>query len=610
MRAMRAMRPLRPRPSGSARPAAFSTGHGGVRRVRPSPGARSALARGRRHAQAAGAQPWRAGAAFRPLSGGPDGTDGTDGTDGPEGAGGGAAAEALRALSEELQHVLVDGEDMDDMLARKLMTEHDVAWHHRLSTKEGRGKSAYVFGLDTLAQAKELVQVLRRRKGVRGVLLDASPVLERSLAYEAKVKSAYDDFEHEDDAFLSLLDELPISTAQGAAWQSPTMPPAFKPPALDEMDGSDSAYPPGMSEDDVRRSVAKANILRGFREQESARATADGDSVDPLQVAAYLRDLDEASGAGAKDADLAFLEGMAAAAGGDLDVDAHLAAAKAGAEAREERLATRIRREQKERLRRERIRSAKKKAKKGLVVGDRPASSEEYADAVIAMREKMLSRSLTGEEKQQVRWNAMDAAQRVEALKGRRSRHGHLDQEEQLAEMEREAVFGENEGPWVENLIHVDPVTKVVRGGSVMRFRALTVVGNLRGAVGFGVGKAENVEDAIGKSFRAAKKNLIVVDRYFDRALYHDLYGKHNGCSVFIYARPVGAELKAGRITEAILKSAGITDCTVRIEGRQNPYSVVLATFNALARHRGIAEVARGRGRRILTLYRKREVGI
>eukprot|EP00615_Pteridomonas_danica_P008349 CAMPEP_0114358844 /NCGR_PEP_ID=MMETSP0101-20121206/22570_1 /TAXON_ID=38822 ORGANISM="Pteridomonas danica, Strain PT" /NCGR_SAMPLE_ID=MMETSP0101 /ASSEMBLY_ACC=CAM_ASM_000211 /LENGTH=400 /DNA_ID=CAMNT_0001502087 /DNA_START=1 /DNA_END=1203 /DNA_ORIENTATION=+ len=155
-------------------------------------------------------------------------------------------------------------------------------------------------------------------------------------------------------------------------------------------------------------------------------------------------------------------------------------------------------------------------------------------------------------------------------------------------------------GNWIESIVAVDRVQKIIKGGSIMSYRVLVVVGNAKGAGGFGVGKAADPGTATTRAVREAKKNIIVVDRYKNTALVHSVEGSHNSCRVVLRAVPPGRGGKAGKVVSTILEQMGIADFTGKAHGRRQPAAVVRATFKALARHTSLADISRSRGRRIL----------
>ncbi|CAM9507386.1 unnamed protein product [Scytosiphon promiscuus] len=163
------------------------------------------------------------------------------------------------------------------------------------------------------------------------------------------------------------------------------------------------------------------------------------------------------------------------------------------------------------------------------------------------------------------------------------------------------------QGKWAEILIHTDRVTKTVKGGMEIQYRALVTVGNLHGVGGFAIGKADSPAVAVTEASRKAKllPNLVYVERYKQASLCQDLVGKHNGSKVYIWSRPPGSGMRAGKLSREILYNMGITDGACKMIGRRNKYSMIYAMFDALAKHRGIESIARGRGKRILSLQRE-----
>ncbi|CAB1116574.1 unnamed protein product [Ectocarpus sp. CCAP 1310/34] len=118
------------------------------------------------------------------------------------------------------------------------------------------------------------------------------------------------------------------------------------------------------------------------------------------------------------------------------------------------------------------------------------------------------------------------------------------------------------QGQWAEILVHTDRVTKTVKGGMEIQYRALVTVGNLHGVGGFAIGKADTPAVAITEASRKAKllHNLVYVERYKQASLCQDLVGKHNGSKVYIWSRPPGSGMRAGKLSRDILYNMGITD--------------------------------------------------
>jgi len=156
---------------------------------------------------------------------------------------------------------------------------------------------------------------------------------------------------------------------------------------------------------------------------------------------------------------------------------------------------------------------------------------------------------------------------------------------------------------WSGVIIHTDSVQKVMPKNRVASNRALVVIGNLRGAAGFGTFSAhDSINDAINGAFRDALNNLVFIDLYDNFGLAHDVHGKHNGCHAYIRATPRSRLMTASSLATSIFNRFGISSASCKLVGRRNPYSMVRAIFNALEKHENIDEFAKARGQRYLTL--------
>ena len=146
-----------------------------------------------------------------------------------------------------------------------------------------------------------------------------------------------------------------------------------------------------------------------------------------------------------------------------------------------------------------------------------------------------------------------------------------------------------------DNLVAVNRVTKVTKGGRTFSFSAIVVVGNENGIVGYGLGKAKEVSAAIAKAIDDAKKNLIRV-AVLKGTIPHSQEGRYSGARVMIKPAAPGTGVIAGGAMRAVLEAAGINNVLAKSQGSTNPHSVVKATFLALAELRDAYSVAQVRG--------------
>ena len=146
-----------------------------------------------------------------------------------------------------------------------------------------------------------------------------------------------------------------------------------------------------------------------------------------------------------------------------------------------------------------------------------------------------------------------------------------------------------------DRLVHINRVTKVTKGGRTFSFSAIVVVGDGKGIVGYGLGKASEVTAAIAKGVESAKKNLIKVPVY-KGTIPHEQFAKFGGAQVLIKPASHGTGVKSGGAMRSVLESVGVTDVLAKSKGSSNPHNLVKATFVALAELRDAAMVARNRG--------------
>mmetsp|Transcript_23251 Transcript_23251/g.34018 ORF Transcript_23251/g.34018 Transcript_23251/m.34018 type:complete len:362 (-) Transcript_23251:42-1127(-) len=165
-------------------------------------------------------------------------------------------------------------------------------------------------------------------------------------------------------------------------------------------------------------------------------------------------------------------------------------------------------------------------------------------------------------------------------------------------------------GPWSETIVRVDRVQKVQRGGTMVRYRALVVGGNLNGCAGFGVAKANAPNEATANASRIAKRNIFFIDRYNGTGLTTHLAGRQNSCKVMLRSVNPNRGLHGHPLVLEILKYFGITDCTAKSHGNRNVYNVVRATFKAIMTHESLEDIALKRGKRLLNLERAKRLKI
>ena len=146
-----------------------------------------------------------------------------------------------------------------------------------------------------------------------------------------------------------------------------------------------------------------------------------------------------------------------------------------------------------------------------------------------------------------------------------------------------------------DRLVAINRVTKVTKGGRAFSFAAIVVVGNENGVIGWGLGKANEVQAAIAKGVEAAKKNHIRVPVH-KGTIPHEQAAKFGGSRIYLRPASEGTGVKAGGAMRAVLESVGITDVLAKSKGSSNPHNLVKATIAALAELRSPAQVAQNRG--------------
>jgi small subunit ribosomal protein S5 len=157
----------------------------------------------------------------------------------------------------------------------------------------------------------------------------------------------------------------------------------------------------------------------------------------------------------------------------------------------------------------------------------------------------------------------------------------------------------------VEKLVHINRVSKTVKGGKRFGFAALVVVGDGAGRVGFGHGKAREVPEAISKATASAKKAMIRVALKDGRTLHHDGLGHFGAGRVTVRSAPAGTGIIAGGPMRAVFESLGVHDVVTKSVGTSNPYNMIRATFEALREQTSPRSVAQRRGKKIADLLRR-----
>ena len=161
----------------------------------------------------------------------------------------------------------------------------------------------------------------------------------------------------------------------------------------------------------------------------------------------------------------------------------------------------------------------------------------------------------------------------------------------------------ERESDVVEKLVHINRVAATVKGGRRFSFAALMVVGDQKGRVGFGHGKAREVPEAIRKATEEAKKTMVRVPLRESRTLHHDGAGRHGAGKVMLRAAPPGTGIIAGGPMRAVFEVVGITDIVAKSHGSTNPYNMVRATLDALSISTTPSQVAAKRGKSIEEIF-------
>jgi small subunit ribosomal protein S5 len=160
---------------------------------------------------------------------------------------------------------------------------------------------------------------------------------------------------------------------------------------------------------------------------------------------------------------------------------------------------------------------------------------------------------------------------------------------------------------FADRLVAINRVSKTVKGGKRFGFAALVVVGDQKGRVGFGKGKAKEVPEAIRKATEEAKRTMVRVPLREGRTLHHDIDGRHGAGKVSMRAAPQGTGIIAGGPCRAVFEMLGVQDVVAKSTGSQNPYNMIRATFDGLTATQSPRQVASRRGRKVTDILPARD---
>ncbi len=170
-----------------------------------------------------------------------------------------------------------------------------------------------------------------------------------------------------------------------------------------------------------------------------------------------------------------------------------------------------------------------------------------------------------------------------------------------MSSEQRQGNYGKD-STLTEKLVHINRVAKTVKGGKNFSFAALVVVGDAKGRVGYGQGKAREVPDAIRKATDSAKKNMVRVPMREGRCLHHDNFGRCKASTVVLRAATPGTGIIAGGALRCVFEALGIKDVVAKLNGSANPYNVVKACFDAFAKQQSPKSIAHKRDLKISDL--------
>jgi small subunit ribosomal protein S5 len=163
---------------------------------------------------------------------------------------------------------------------------------------------------------------------------------------------------------------------------------------------------------------------------------------------------------------------------------------------------------------------------------------------------------------------------------------------------------------FADRLVAINRVSKTVKGGKRFGFAALVVVGDQKGRVGFGKGKAKEVPEAIRKATEQARRSLVRVQLREGRTLHHDMEGRHGAGRVVMRSAPAGTGIIAGGPMRAVFEMLGIQDVVAKSLGSQNPYNMIRATMDGLVKEASPRSVAQRRGKKVADILHKSEAEV
>ena len=158
---------------------------------------------------------------------------------------------------------------------------------------------------------------------------------------------------------------------------------------------------------------------------------------------------------------------------------------------------------------------------------------------------------------------------------------------------------------FADRLVAINRVSKTVKGGKRFGFAALVVVGDQKGRVGFGKGKAKEVPEAVRKATEQAKRNMIRVPLKDGRTLHHDIEGRHGAGRVVMRTSVAGTGIIAGGPMRAVFEMLGLQDVVAKSLGSQNPYNMIRATIDGLKKQASPRQIAQRRGKKVADILRK-----